>query len=183
MLFTDWSDPLPTGPAVLTLGVFDGVHLGHQALLSAARSWAEWQRLPLVAVTFDPHPRQLFEGPDAVPLIQTLPDRVAKLRACGADSVVALRFTREVADLSASEFVAELCAQLTPTLICVGNDFRFGRERCGGVGALRRIGWERGFGVYEMPQVVHGGLRVSSTRVRELLAADEVEAAGRLLRA
>ena len=182
-MFTDWSDPLPTSSAVLTLGVFDGVHRGHQALLAAARAWADWQRLPLVAVTFDPHPQQFFQGPDAVSLIQTLPDRVAKLRACGADSVVAVRFTEAVADLSATDFIDELCSHVTPTLICVGNDFRFGRERCGGVGALRRIGRERGFDVYDMPQVIQGGRRVSSTLVRELLAADEVEEAAGLLRA
>lgn len=182
-MFTDWSDPLPASPAVLTLGVFDGVHRGHQALFTAARWWADRQQLPLVAVTFDPHPRQLLRGPDAVPLIQRLPDRVAKLRACGADFVVAVRFTQAVAELSASEFVDELRAQVTPTLVCVGNDFRFGRGRCGGVSALRRIGRERGFGVYDMPQVIQGGRRVSSTRVRELLAAEEITEAARLLRA
>ena len=182
-MFTEWSDPLPRGPVVLTLGVFDGVHRGHQALLAAARSWADRQRLPLVAVTFDPHPRHFFQGADAVALIQTLPDRVAKLRACGADRVVAIRFTEAVANSSAGDFIDELCAHVTPALMCVGDDFRFGRERCGGVSALRRIGRERGFEVYRMPQVVQGGRRISSTRVRELLAADNSEAAAELLMA
>ena len=116
-------------------------------------------------------------------LIQTLPDRVAKLHACGADSVVAVRFTQAVANSSAAGFIDELCSHVTPTLVCVGNDFRFGRERCGGASSLRRIGWERGFDVYDMPQIIQEGRRISSTLVRELLAADEAEEAAELLRA
>jgi riboflavin kinase / FMN adenylyltransferase len=180
-LFTAWSDPSPERPVCLAIGVFDGVHRGHQALLRTARLRAQHLGIEVVALTFDPHPRALLLGDEAVSLLMPVPERVAHLRLHGADRVLGIDFTPHVADLDGHHFVGLLCEALSPALVCVGSDFRFGRDRSGDVEALRLESAARGFEVVSMPQLLDGGQRISSTRVRELLAGGELRAAESLL--
>ncbi len=166
---------------VASIGVFDGVHLGHQALVHEAREVASRRGLPLVVVTFAPHPLAVIR-PAAVPRsLATLDDRVAMLKAAGADEVDILRFDREFSQQSPEEFATSvLVERLCAREVVVGSNFRFGAGAAGDVETLRELGRRLGFDVHVTD------LRAdvepwSSTRVREHLANGEVEDANRVL--
>jgi riboflavin kinase/FMN adenylyltransferase len=170
--------------SVVTPGNYDGVHLGHRALLAAARSAADAAAgsLRVLALTFDPHPLQ-FVAPERGPALLTTPERRAQLlRGMGADAVVVQRFDADFAALSPEQFVERvLRAQLGARAVVVGEDFHFGTARAGDVGMLRRLGEQHGFGVLEVPKVQLEGLPVSSTRIRAALGQGQVELAARML--
>lgn len=166
--------------AVVTIGVFDGVHRGHQALLGEARALADERGLPLVVLTFDPHPKSVVSGHHPRSLA-TLADRVALLRTHGADEVIVLPFTPELAALSAAEFIdLVLRQQVHASVVVVGSNFRFGHRAAGDINALRAAGAQAGFEVHAIT------LRAdaepwSSTRIRGLLDEGDVAAAAGLL--
>lgn len=171
-----YAPPRP-GP-IVTIGNFDGVHVGHRALLDRARGLAGPDRRVCV-LTFDPPPRAVLRPGQQVPPIQSMDDRIATLHAAGADDVVVEPFDRAYATQTADAFAADIVAgRLGAAGVVIGWDFRFGRDRAGGVDALRAAvpgPVEQVGGV-----TLDGGI-VSSTRVREAVAAGDVEAAARWL--
>ena len=176
-----WLPPAPEG-ATVTVGTFDGIHLGHQAVLReiAARARAAGRRS--VLVTFDPHPLEVVNPAAAPPLLTTGPERREALAQTGLDWVVLLRFDRALAALDPEEFVREvLVAGCGVRELVVGHDHGFGRGRRGDVETLRRLGGRHGFTVDVVGAVDAGGLPVSSTLIRRAVAGGDLDTARRLL--
>lgn len=166
--------------AVVAVGVFDGLHLGHRALLQRARARAADGRC--IAVSFDPHPDVVLarEFKPMAPLTP-LPEKLERLAAMGIELHV-IAFTRELAALSPEDFVeSHLVRPFAPNRLVVGEDFALGRARAGDVTRLAEVGRVHGFEVEPMPLLAMDGATVTSTRIRALLATGEVEAAARLL--
>ena len=162
----------------VTIGIFDGVHLGHRALLDAARATG----LSVTALTFDPHPAALLAPSRVPPMLLSLDDRESLLREGGADSVVVLPFDRTLAAQTPAAFVEEiLLGQLGAACVVVGDDFRYGCDRRGDIAALRLAGERRGFSVVVVPPVFLGGVPARSTTIRQMLAGGQPEGAARLL--
>lgn len=169
-------------PSVVTLGNHDGVHLGHRALLSAARDRATRDGLVVRAVTFDPHPAAVLSPDRAPPLLTTVARRTELLRAFGADEVSVLRFDAGFASLDPAAFATRVLVQeLVARTAVVGPDFRFGRGRAGDTAELARLGAAHGFDVITVDPVVLDGDVVSSTRIRQALQAGDVVHATRAL--
>ncbi|MFZ5537973.1 MAG: bifunctional riboflavin kinase/FAD synthetase [Pseudomonadota bacterium] len=171
----------PTGSAV-TIGNFDGLHLGHQALVRRLDAAARPEGLRRIVLTFEPLPREVF-APHPVPRLTSLREKAAWLAASGlVDELHILRFNQALAHLPAEDFVREiLVGQLHARHVLIGDDFRFGRARRGDFALLQRLGAEHGFSVEATPPVVLDGMRVSSTLVRTALSEGRVEDAARLL--
>lgn len=168
--------------AVVVIGVFDGVHRGHRALVDSARGDADRRGLPLVALTFDPHPLSVLRPEAAPALLATSAFRERLLLGAGADQVEVLSFTPELAAMSPLDFVDEILAnRLNAACVVVGENFRFGRGASGTVDDLRELGAPRGIDVSPLPLVADGADVVSSTQVRRLIADGDVEAAARAL--
>lgn len=168
----------------MTIGAFDGVHLGHQALLRLVRDQAATRGLDTALVTFDRHPAQVVRPGSAPRLLTDLDQKLELLAATGlVDHAVVLTFDETRRDESAEDFVQEVLVDcLDARLVVVGADFHFGHQRRGNVALLERMGVEAGFEVIGLPLVEAGeGLAYSSTLIRRLLAAGEVERAAELL--
>ena len=157
-----------TAPLHLALGVFDGVHVGHRAVIEAARQQVESHGGNCVVVTFDPHPIRVL-APERAPrqLLASLDHKARLLEKIHVDALLALPFTREFAQISATDFIESLVRHQHVTTIAVGEDWRFGKGREGEVSFLRRIGEKLGFQVIALPPVMHQGERISSTRIRQ----------------
>lgn len=175
---TTYLDPGDRG-ATVAIGNFDGVHLGHQAILDIARAAAD---APLGVVTFEPHPRAYF-APDAPPFrLMNAEARAHRLEKLGVQHLYELSFNDKLANLTAREFAERIIVQrLGLTHVTVGADFRFGRGRNGDADALRAFGDEMGFGVTIVDLVGTGGVEVSSTRIRDALSEGRVEDAAAML--
>lgn len=169
----------PEGCA-LTMGVFDGVHRGHRALIEATVARARHAGLPAVALTFAPHPATVLTPERQPPLLCTLGHRIERLLRLGIDYVVVQPFNREFAGLSAEQFIEQVLIRgLSARVVVVGDDFRFGRGRHGDVQTLHQAG---AFEVITVDGVLdEQGERISSTRLRELIQAGELTRANRLL--
>ena len=181
--FDDWRGmPAAWQGGVVALGNFDGVHRGHQALLAEAGRHAKAAGVPLVALTFEPHPRGFFV-PDTGPFRLTLPAAKVRLLAeYGAQAVLAQRFDAAFAALPADVFVADVLLKgLGARHVVCGYDFTFGTRRSGNVEKLREMGVARGFGVSIVEPVMREGEIYSSTRIREALRAGMVKEAAELL--
>jgi riboflavin kinase/FMN adenylyltransferase len=167
---------------VLTLGNFDGVHRGHQAILdTAVRCAAEQGGRPAV-LTFEPHPIAVLVPDRAPPIIQSLHDRLATIRERGIDTVVLQRFTRAFAAMEPEAFVRDfLLRHIELRHVVVGYNVNFGRDRAGTSETLRTLGAQLGFGVDVVGPVVADGEEVSSTRLREAIRQGDMPRAGRLL--
>ncbi|WP_407275755.1 bifunctional riboflavin kinase/FAD synthetase [Halothiobacillus sp. DCM-1] len=172
----------PAG-CVVTLGNFDGVHLGHQALIRAAAQAARERALPLVVMLFEPLPREFFHPAAPVARLTRLRERVSFIQAIGGVDVLwVLPFNSALAALSAEAFVTRLLVQrLRTRAIWIGDDFRFGHRRQGDFALLAHLGAQAGFTVSAAPTCLVGGERVSSTRIRAHLQAGELVAARDLL--
>ena len=180
--------PADDRPAcALTIGNFDGVHRGHQAMLAMLAHEARQRGLPCCVLTFEPHPRDFFARrsgrPELAPTrISTLRDTVQALRGCGVDRLVVLRFDERLAALPAQTFVDRIIVEgLQARLVRVGDDFRFGVRRSGDYALLDAMGSQRGFDVARMMSYEVHGLRVSSSAVREALAQGDMGRAAQLL--
>ncbi|WP_432479051.1 bifunctional riboflavin kinase/FAD synthetase [Nocardioides sp. GXQ0305] len=173
--------PAGLGPSVVTVGNFDGVHRGHQAVLSRAREAADREGLRVVAVTFDPHPMAVLRPDHAPAMLTGIEERAELLARAGVDDVLALPFSREIAAWSPVEFVDRvLVGALHAAAVVVGANFRFGAKAAGDVALLREAGQERGFTVEGVP--LDGGPQVwSSTYVRTCLAEGDVAGAAEAL--
>ncbi len=171
----------PNREVALTIGVFDGVHLGHQHLLSQVMETAGEQKILSGVVTFYPHPRQVIYQEEPVPYLCTLDERVEILKSLGIDLIATLSFTPKLARTEAREFVSLIQEHLRMKELVVGPDFALGRGREGDLDTLRAIGREQGFGVRVVPPLDLEGLVVSSTAIRRALAEGDVVQAARLL--
>lgn len=173
---------LPARPLHLAIGMFDGVHLGHRSVVEAAAHSARAAGNLAGVLTFWPHPSRLFRPEDPTRLMQDAPTRARLLQAIGVDAVITEPFTPELARIEAEEFLPWLRTRL-PGLVAVyvGENFRFGRGRRGDVTTLVRAGPRLGVHVFSAPRVNLDGEPISSTRIRALLAAGDVEAANALL--
>jgi len=171
-----------TTSTVLTIGNFDGVHRGHRALLAELTAKARELALPATVLTFEPHPRELFAPDQAPARLASLRDKFELLAECGVDRVHVCRFNRDLASLTAEQFVERILVRgLAVRHLIVGDDFRFGKARGGDFALLRTMGQAHGFAVEAMHTVDFGGLRVSSSAVREALAVGNIEHAEELL--
>jgi riboflavin kinase/FMN adenylyltransferase len=159
---------------VLTIGVFDGVHLGHRALIAeVVRQVKETGALSGV-VTFAGHPRQVLGKHKELPHLTSLDQRMRLLKATGVDHVIGLTFTKELAELPAIEFVALLKRHLLMTGLVVGPDFALGKSREGNIEALKALGAKMGFSVTVVLPRLKNGHKVSSTRVRKAMAESDM---------
>jgi riboflavin kinase/FMN adenylyltransferase len=171
----------------LTIGNFDGVHRGHQAMLALLRAEAAQRGVPSCALTFEPHPRDYFAGmthnADLAPArIATLRDKLIDLQGCGIDQVVVLPFDAKLAGLSPQAFVDNVLVRgLGARYVLVGDDFRFGAKRAGDYATLDAAGAVAGFDVARMNSYEVHGLRVSSSAVRKALGDGHLDVAARLL--
>jgi riboflavin kinase/FMN adenylyltransferase len=180
----DWSayPPPEFGGGVVTIGNFDGVHMGHRALISATREQADRLQGPAVAVTFDPPPHQiLFPGPIRPPLTN-MSERAELLHSTGVIHVVILRTSPALLALSPEAFFEDvLVRQLGANAIVEGHDFRFGRNRAGNNETLRKLCSAAGLAFVEVPQLMFQGEPVSSSRVRSAIVRGDVGLAKELL--
>ncbi len=167
---------------VVTIGAYDGVHRGHRAILAHVRAMANEAGDASAVVTFDRHPATVVRPGSAPKLLTDLEQKLELLAEAGVDTCVVIHFDERRARQSADDFVQEVLVDcLGARAVVVGHDFHFGRGRGGDVALLRRRGAELGFEVGDLPLVAEGSEAISSTRIRALLAAGEVEAAARLL--
>ena len=169
-------------PTVLTLGVFDGLHLGHQRIMERVVERAKHAGSHATAITFDPHPRAVLHPESAPPLLQTLDQRLANLEVLGIEQTIVVPFTKEFSQLPAEEFLADVIHErLHAREVYLGKGFAFGRGRAGNINLLRKMSSELGFVADEVEEVQVSGQRVSSSRIRELLLEGRVNLTRRML--
>ncbi len=169
-------------PTVLTLGVFDGLHLGHQEIMRTVAERAATVDATPTAITFDPHPRAVLHPDSAPPLLQTLDQRLANFEVLGIEQAIVIPFTREFAAHPAEDFLEQIVRdRLQAKEVYLGKGFAFGKDRGGNIDLLRKMSVELGFFADEVDEVRLRGNRVSSSRIRELLAAGRVNLVRRML--
>jgi len=169
-------------PTVLTLGVFDGLHLGHQRIMQTVVERAKDVGAIATAITFDPHPRAVLHPETAPPLLQTLDQRLANLEVLGIEQAIVIRFTRQFAGKPAEVFLEEIVHdRLHAREVYLGKGFAFGKERGGNIALLREMSQKLGFFADEVDEVKIRGQRISSSRIRQLLAEGRVNLARRML--
>ena len=165
---------------LVVIGVFDGVHKGHQQILNRAKELAGGEKI--IALTFDPHPTTVFAPERAPSLLTTLADRVELLKIHNADQVAVIKFTKEFAAVSPQDFVKNvLVDQLEATKVVVGKDFTYGYKASGNIETLTQSGKELGFEVIALELIDEGDHKISSTRIRTYLVEGKVEVARELL--
>lgn len=186
-VFRGFNHPDVATACALTIGNFDGVHRGHQAMLALLRSEAAQRGVPSCVMTFEPHPRDYFAAaahrPELAPArIGTLRDKLTDLAQCGVDQTVVLPFDARLAALSPQAFIDDVLVRgLGTQYVLVGDDFRFGAKRAGDYTLLDAAGVAQGFDVARMNSYEVHGLRVSSSAVREALGQGRMDDAARLL--
>lgn len=169
-------------PVALTIGNFDGVHLGHQAMLERLKEAARAFGIPSCVLTFEPHPREFFAPDHAPTRLTNLREKLELLAEFGVDRAHVCRFNYEFAKITAEDFVERILAHgLGARWLLVGDDFRFGARRAGDFDLLKQAAPRCGFEVAAMESVGLEGLRISSTAIRNALVAGDVALARRLL--
>jgi riboflavin kinase/FMN adenylyltransferase len=168
-------------PVALTIGNFDGVHLGHQALLNELRAAAEPRGLQTAVVIFEPHPREFFTPQQAPARLTSLREKLEFFATSGIERVHVCRFNANFAQMSAANFMNTLHEKLSAKFVLIGDDFRFGSGRVGDFALKEKIGLIRGFEVQAVHTVMHDSVRISSTAVRGALAAGQLRTAQRYL--
>lgn len=172
----------PLVRAALTVGNFDGLHVGHSSILDTVTCRARALGGESAVYTFEPHPRRVLQPDRAPRLLTTLEQKLELIEEAGVDVAIVEAFTLDFAKLPAERFVREVIHQrMRPREVYVGYDFRYGRDREGSMRTLTELGPHLGFAVTIIPEVTVGGRDVNSTRIRELLEAGQVEEAGELL--
>src|SRR5262245_38080318 len=169
-------------PSVLTLGVFDGLHLGHQLIMRTVVERAQAVGAVPTVITFDPHPRAVLHPESAPPLLQTFDQKIEAFGVLGIEQTIVVRFTKEFASIHAGKFLQEIVKdRLHAKEVYLGKGFAFGHNREGNIELLKRLGNELGFVAGEVPEVSLRGKRVSSSKIRELLIGGQVNLARRML--
>ena len=174
--------PAGWGNSVVTIGEFDGVHRGHQRIVGRAAQIGRERRLPVVVITFDPHPDEVIRPGSHPPFLCSLRRRTELLVGLGADAVFVLPFTLEFSRLDPDDFVRTvLVERLHAAAVVVGEDFRFGHKAAGDVQLLGKLGEKYDFTTEGMPLLIADGATLSSTSIRHMLADGDVAAAARAL--
>ena len=174
--------PGDLAPSVVSIGNFDGVHLGHLQLIKTLLVQADRQALPPTVVTFDPHPHEYFSPQTAPPRLSSFREKLTYLEQAGVRKVVCIRFDQRFSRTSATDFIQEyLVKGLGTRFVVVGDDFRFGLNREGDLTLLRTTGERAGFGVASVGTFVVDGHRVSSSRIRKVIEESDFVLAERLL--
>jgi riboflavin kinase/FMN adenylyltransferase len=168
-------------PVALTIGNFDGVHLGHQALLQELLAAARERGLVAAVVIFEPHPRELFAPLQAPARLTSLREKLELFSGLGVERVHVCRFDAQFAKIGAAQFINVLHQELSARFVLIGDDFRFGSGRSGDFALLEKIGAKDGFAVQAVHSFKQDGVRVSSTAIRAALAAGQLRAAQRYL--
>ena len=169
-------------PTVLTLGVFDGLHLGHQRIMQTVVERARAVEAHATAITFDPHPRAVLHPESAPPLLQTLDQRLANLEVLGVEQTIVIPFTREFASQPAEDFMSDIIHdRLHAKEVYLGKGFAFGKDRGGNIALLKSMSEKLGFVADEVDEVRLRGHRVSSSKIRQLLAEGRINLARRML--
>ena len=164
-------------PVALTIGNFDGVHLGHQALLNELRTAAQARGLLTSVVIFEPHPREFFSPQQAPTRLTSLREKLELFSSMGIDNVHVCRFNAYFSQISAAGFIHALHEKLSAKFVLIGDDFRFGSGRVGDFALMEKIGSQHGFEVKAVHTVLHNGVRISSTAVRAALAEGNMRVA------
>jgi riboflavin kinase/FMN adenylyltransferase len=174
--------PAGWGRCVVTIGKFDGVHLGHQRIVERAAQAGKERGLPVVVITFDPLPDEVIRPGSHPPFLCSARRRAELLGGLGADAVFVLPFTLKFSRLDPDEFVRTvLVERLHAAMVVVGEDFRFGHKAAGDVALLANLGEKYDFSVEGMPLLIAGGTTISSTSIRHMLDEGDVEAAAKAL--
>ncbi|MEP7075828.1 MAG: bifunctional riboflavin kinase/FAD synthetase [Acidobacteriota bacterium] len=169
-------------PTVLTLGVFDGLHLGHQRIMQTVVERAKTIGAIPTAITFDPHPRAVLHPESAPPLLQTLDQRLANFEVLGIEQAIVIPFDAQFASTPAEEFLADVIRdRLHAKEVYLGKGFAFGKGRGGNIELLRKMSSDLGFKADEVDEVTLRGHRISSSRIRKLLDEGKVNLARRML--
>lgn len=180
-IYTLKDSSLP-GERVITLGAFDGIHLGHQNLIHKTIELSQELGLPPALVTFDPHPRKVLQPHLSLELLTPLEEKLEYLKKFNLSELIIIPFTKALAELTAELFIEKyLVDYLHIRGLVIGFNFRFGRNRTGTPDLLKNLGSVYGFQVEVLPPITIDGIRVSSTTIRELLKEGKVEEANRLL--
>jgi len=174
---------VPSPSSVVTIGTYDGVHLGHKVILQRITTLARETGAESVVLSFHPHPRLVLAPHGAsLQLLSTVDEKIALLRAAGIDRLVLYPFTKAFSETTSEGFIHDvLVRQLSATQVVVGYDHRFGHDRGGGLDDLRTFGPQLGFTVEEIPAHQIDDAKVSSTRIRNALLAGDVTEASRML--
>ena len=171
-----------TSPIIATIGNFDGMHRGHQAIMQRLKSLAQSHNARCCVITFEPMPQEVFSTEDAPTRLHGTRDRILNFESLGIDQCLLLAFNDEFCALSATEFIEDvLLKNLNLHTLIVGDDFRFGNQRKGDFNTLKEAGVKHGFEVEDTPTVLHDGERISSTWVRNALKERDLEKAQALL--
>lgn len=169
-------------PTILTLGVFDGLHLGHQLIMRTVVERARVTGAVPTVITFDPHPRAMLHPESAPPLLQTFDQKIEAFGVLGLEQTVVIRFDREFAQVRAEDFLREVVRdRLQAREVYLGRGFAFGHNREGNIELLQKVSRQLGFHAEEVPEVCLRGQRISSSRIRALLALGQVNLARRML--
>ncbi len=166
-----------TAHVALTIGNFDGVHLGHQALLNELRAVGQQRGLQTAVVIFEPHPREFFTPQQAPARLTSLREKLELFRTMGVDRVHVCRFDALFAQKSAADFIHALHEKLHAKFVLIGDDFRFGSGRAGDFALMQKIGAQLDFAVQAVHSVLHDGVRISSTAIRAALADGQIRTA------
>jgi riboflavin kinase/FMN adenylyltransferase len=169
-------------PCVLTLGVFDGLHLGHQQIMRTVVDRGRTTKSVATAITFDPHPRAVLHPESAPPLLQTLDQRLANLEVLGIEQTIVVAFTRDFASQPAEDFLSDIIHdRLHAKEVYFGKGFAFGKNRGGNIDLLREMSDKLGFVADEVDEVRLRGHRISSSKIRKLLDEGKINLARRML--
>jgi riboflavin kinase/FMN adenylyltransferase len=167
---------------VITIGTYDGVHLGHQAILDEVKKYAAEAGSESMVITFEPHPRQVLQPGSDLKILTPLEEKIRLIQDLGIDHVAVAPFTVEFARLSAETYIKDfLVRDFMPAAVVIGYDHRFGHDRSGDISYLEQAGREFGFPVHQIPAHLISDAAISSTRIRKALQAGDVSGAGRML--
>jgi riboflavin kinase/FMN adenylyltransferase len=172
---------LPDRDSVITVGVFDGVHLGHKYLISRLKEFASQQDLCSIIITFDKHPQETLSPQAQPPFLTDSAEKAELLKKEGVDAVIVLTFTLELSRLSARQFISLLQTKLKMKGLVIGPDFAMGRNGEGNIPTLRRLGSEMGFSITVIPAIKNNGDVISSTAIRRALADGDMEKVQRFM--
>ena len=167
--------------SVVTIGNFDGVHLGHRAILSQLSQFGEEEGVPTVLVAFEPQPQEFFAQSNSPPRLTRLREKLVALSSTSVNRVLILKFDHGLSQILPTDFVADLLvSRLGVKVVLAGEDFRFGRDAFGNLALLKELGQKHGFRVVTRDTFNHAGGRVSSSWIRDALANGELDLAARL---
>lgn len=177
----EFKSTVPKTPTVLTVGVFDGVHLGHRSLLRETVRQAKDLGFASGAVTFTGHPRLVLGKHRELPHLTSLDQRIKFIKAMGIDHVICLTFSEELASLTAEQFVALLVKHYSLRGLVIGPDFALGRDRSGNAALLKKLSQEKGFSLTVVAPETSNGINISSTLIRQAMARSDMQSVHKLL--